>query len=182
MTDRPADWMRGDWLQTYTGRAFYPFDPRPDDIDPTDIAHALSLLCRYAGHVARMYSVAEHCVLVSHAVPAEHALWGLLHDATEAYLVDLPRPVKRALPEYVAAERTVMDAICFRFGLEPSEPPAVKEADTRILCDERAELMGPSPLPWKAVENVQPLGCPIEGWEPKRAEAEYTARLAELWP
>lgn len=56
---------RGDWMQTYTGRRFYPLDPRPDEIDPEDIAHALSLLCRYGGHVDRFYSVAEHCVLMS---------------------------------------------------------------------------------------------------------------------
>jgi hypothetical protein len=87
---------RGDWMQTFTGRAFYPLDPRPEDIDPVDIAHALSLICRYGGHSSRFYSVAEHCVLMSHAVAPEHALWALLHDATEAYLGDMIRPLKRS--------------------------------------------------------------------------------------
>lgn len=63
--DTQEAWSRGDWMQTYTGRRFYPLDPRSDEIDPADIAHALSLLCRYGGHVDRFYSVAEHCVLMS---------------------------------------------------------------------------------------------------------------------
>lgn len=98
-----VDKRRGDWMMTYSGRAFWPLDPRADEIDPLDIAHALSMLCRYGGHVRRFYSVAEHCVLMSHAVAPEHALWALLHDATEAYMVDLPRPINRILLDERAA-------------------------------------------------------------------------------
>jgi hypothetical protein len=60
MADDP--WLRGDWMQTYSGRRFYPLDPRAEELADLDIAHALSLLCRYGGHVERFYSVAEHCV------------------------------------------------------------------------------------------------------------------------
>src|SRR5438128_12538670 len=87
------DWLRGDWMQTYTGRAFYPLDPRLDDICIEDIAHALSMLCRYGGQCQEFYSVAEHSVLMSYAVNPQHALWALLHDATESYMGDLIRPL-----------------------------------------------------------------------------------------
>lgn len=178
-TDDPA--RRGDWMQTYTGRAFWPLDPRADEIVPADIAHALSMLCRYGGHTRSFYSVAEHCVLMSMKVPAEHALWALLHDATEAYLVDLPRPIKRQLPQYKAIEDALMVHICARFGLDPREPAEVIEADSRILLDERAVLMSAPPRPWRQDEaGVEPLRVRIEGWQPARAELEYRTRLWEL--
>ena len=66
MTTEPS-WARGSWMQTFTGRQFFPLDPHPNDVDPVDIAHALSLICRYGGHTRRFYSVAEHCVLLSYA-------------------------------------------------------------------------------------------------------------------
>ena len=171
---------RGDWLQTYTGRAFWPFDPRADDVDPDDIAHALPHLCRYGGHARRFYSVAEHCVVMSRAVAPEHALWALLHDASEAYLIDLPRPIKRHMPDYRYAERAVQVAICARFGLDPHEPAEVKDADNRITVDERRALLGPPPLPWRESEQLAPLGVTITGWTPTIAKAAYLARLSSL--
>ena len=79
----------GDWMQTYTGERFWPLDPRIEDIHIRDISMALGKLCRYGGHTIFFYSVAEHSVLVSEYVPEEYALWGLLHDASEAYLSDI---------------------------------------------------------------------------------------------
>ena len=172
---------RGDWMQTYTGRAFYPLDPRPEDVDPIDIAHALSLICRYGGHAKRFYSVAEHCVLMSRAVPAEHALWALLHDATEAYVGDMIRPLKRSMSEYVKIEDRLLGVICERFGLDPVFPDAVKLADNRILLDERDAMLGPLPQPWSDyLESLDPLGVRVEGWAPLDAERVYTDRLNEL--
>lgn len=168
-------------MQTFTGRAFWPLDPRPDEIDPIDIAHALSLLCRYGGHTRRFYSVAEHCVLMSHAVKPEHALWALLHDATEAYLVDLPRPVKRHMPGYRAVEDELMVHVAARFGLDGAMPGEVKDADNRILLDERAALLGPQPRPWhQDLERLEPLGVIVEGWSSWTAERIYLTRLHEL--
>jgi uncharacterized protein len=178
MNANPA--LRDDWMQTFTGRAFYPMAPHVDDIDPIDIAHALSLICRYGGHVRRFYSVAEHCVLLSHAVRPENALWALLHDATEAYVGDMIRPLKGAMPAYRDAEDRLMLVICDRFGIGYDFPDEVKAADTRILRDERAALMSPSPLPWKSLEDVPPLGVQVEGWSPAVAEERYLSRLAEL--
>lgn len=172
--------ISGDWMQTFTGRAFYPLAPDAADIDPADIAHALSLLCRYGGHVRTFYGVAEHCVLMSYAVRQENALWALLHDATEAYMGDMIRPLKVVMPDYREAEARLMSAICTRFGLDPVCPAEVKAADTRILHDERAALMSTPPQPWAAIESVPPLGVHVEGWDPATAERMYLNRLCEL--
>jgi hypothetical protein len=172
---------RGDWMQTFTGRAFYPLDPRPSEIDPLDIAHALSLICRFGGHVDRFYSVAEHCVLMSYAVAPEHALWALLHDATEAYVGDMVRPLKRSMPAYCEAEDRLMQVICDRFGIGHECPAEVKAADNRILLDERFAVLGPHPKPWhQDLERLQPLGVRIEGWHPRQAEDRYLIRLDQL--
>ena len=183
MTD---SWHRGDWMQTNSGRRYYPQDPRPDDIVPGDIAHALSLLCRYGGHVDRFYSVAEHCVKMSEAVSPENALWALLHDATEAYVVDVPRPVKRYLSDYAAIEKQVWGAIAFRFGLIeegaliPDLPAEVHEADNRILLNERATLMRNAEVGAWAMDGMEPLPVRIEGWGPLMAEWRYLGRLNTL--
>jgi hypothetical protein len=170
----------GDWLQTYTGRAFWPLDPDPAEIDIIDIAHALSMLCRYGGHAREFYSVAQHSVLMSWKVAPENALWALLHDASEGYLVDLPRPLKHFLPDYKRFERRLMIAICLRFGLDLTEPDEVKAADNRILVDERAVLLGEPPLPWHSVENVDPLGVEIQPWAPVVAKEKFLARFTAL--
>lgn len=176
----PGSGRRGSWIQTFTGRAFWPLDPRADEIDPADISHALAHLCRYNGHVRRHLSVAEHCVLMSHAVSPGNALWALLHDATEAYMGDMIRPLKRHMPSFAAAEDRLMAVICVRFGLDPVMPAEVHEADSRILVDERNALMAPPPLPWPGDERVERLGVEIHGWSPSEAEARYLARLREL--
>jgi hypothetical protein len=126
-------------------------------------------------------SVAEHCVLMSHAVAPENALWALLHDATEAYLSDMIRPIKRAMPEYRAAEWRMQQAIVDRFDLPTLDlPDEVKEADNRILHDEREALMATPPLPWSSIEDVPALGVQIEGWGPAHAKERYLERLHAL--
>lgn len=170
----------GDWLQTYTGRQFWPLDPRPEEIFIEDIAHHLSMLCRYAGAVTRFYSVAEHSVHVSRYVSAANAPWGLLHDAPEAYLVDVPRPVKRSLPQYEAIESQLMAAVSRRFKLLPiwTMPAEVAEADMRICVDEKAQNMAPG-LMW-GIDGLEPLGVTIECWSPERAEQEFLAEFGRL--
>lgn len=133
---------RGDWIQTYTGRRFWSMDPRAEDVCIEDIAHSLSLQCRFAGHCREFYSVAQHSLLVCANLPREYKLWGLLHDAAEAYLVDVPRPLKQHLAGYREAEAAVMGAIVQAFGLNPQTMPAeVKRIDDALLADEAAQLM-----------------------------------------
>lgn len=171
-----------EWMNTFTGRAFYPMDPDPEQIDILDIAHALSMACRYAGHVRHFYSVAEHSVYISRAVPAPYALAGLLHDATEAYMGDMVRPLKKMMPEYRAAEDRLERVIFKKFGCPPMMPPVVKEMDLRIVQDEKAALMNPSPLPWTALDGVEPLGIRIWAMMPSAAEQFFLDRFRELCP
>ena len=174
-----ASWTRGDWMQTFTGRRFYPLSPRPEELEPADIAHALSLLCRFGGHVDRFYSVAEHCVLMSQAVSPANALAALLHDATEAYVVDVPRPLKRQLPGYREIEEQVWFAIAYRFGLDFELPAEVHDADNRILVNERQALLSHAE-DWPSITALEPLPIEIVGWPPAAAELHYSTRLAEL--
>ena len=154
MEERAAD-----WIQTYTGRQFWPLDPRAEDIDALDIAHALSNLCRFGGHCTQFYSVAQHSVLVSQVcermapeVPGA-VLWGLLHDASEAYLADVPRPVKPFLAGYVELEKRVLETVANRFDLPWPIPEVVKRVDNAILVDEMEQLMAPPPADWSLTES-----------------------------
>jgi hypothetical protein len=157
----------GGWIQTFSGRRFYPLDARADEIEIGDVAHALSHLCRFAGHTRRFYSVGEHSVHVAEVLrqageTATTQLWGLLHDAPEAYLVDLPRPIKHSpgLEPYRAAEHRLALAVSERFGLSEYEPPAVKAADDALLVTERRDLMAPRSEGWDLWApgvNAQPV-------------------------
>lgn len=180
VTDEVYTSPTNDWMQTYSGQAFFPNDMSRSEIVVADIAHALSMQCRYNGHVRQFYSVAEHCVLMSYAVPPEDALWALLHDATEAYVGDLVRPVKKHLPDFVRIENAIMRKIVDQFDLGSYEMPAsVKEADNRIIENERRALLADSPLPWtvhgEPLENIR-----IYAWIPAQAEMQYKIRLDEL--
>lgn len=168
----------GDWMQTATGRAFWPIDPRAEDIDIEDVAHALAHLCRYGGHCLRFYSVAEHSVLLAASVPPEDALWALLHDASEAYIVDVPRPLKPYLSDYQDAERRVMTAVCERFGLPEPWPDTVKEADRAILTDEMQQNMAAPPMPWSTAGT--PLGVTLQFWSPPEAKLVFLDVFARL--
>lgn len=170
----------GDWMQTFSGKAFWPLDPRPEEIDIRDIAHALSMACRYAGHVRRFYSVAEHCVLLAGCFEAPALRkWALLHDASEAYLVDVPRPVKPFLAGYYEAEAKVMRAVCASYGLGPTMPEEVKDGDNRIILDEFAQAMAAPPMPL-AIAGP-PMGVRLQFWSSSRAEWEFLRVFGELF-
>ena len=157
---------KGGWIQTYTGKMFYPLDPRPEDICIQDITHALSNLCRFTGHCISFYSVLQHSVLVSdHSLP-EFKFHSLLHDASEAYLQDIATPLKR-LPEFAAyreAEDRLQRMIFKKFGLSEEMPPEVIEVDKRMLATEMIQLMGKPPQPWDGLPV--PYGVRIGSWEP----------------
>ena len=121
-----------------------PFDFRDimsNEVRIDDIAHALSHLCRFGGHVPEFYSVAQHSVLVSHLVPPEHALGALLHDATEAYVQDVVRPVKRYCHDYQNVEQSVAHLINKTFGVW-TDHPAIKRADNMALYAEAMSFFG----------------------------------------
>lgn len=168
LSDRPR---RGDWIQTFTGKQFWPLDPRPEEIDIEDIAHSLSLLCRYNGHCKQFYSVAQHSVIISRLVPGHAKLQALLHDAPEAYLGDMGGPIKRFFPDFVAAEEILWRAICIRFRIFPTLNDVVKEADGRILSDERKVLLRTPPAPWR--DFGPPLDIQIIPWTPIEAKEMF---------
>ncbi|HRY33417.1 MAG TPA: phosphohydrolase [Bacteroidales bacterium] len=123
-----------DKIRTFTGRYIDPLNPDPREIDLVDIAHALSNLCRFGGHVMRFYSVAEHCIMVANMIRTpELKLCALLHDAAEAYLLDMPRPVKYRIEGYKDAEANLMKAIAGRFNIPYPFPQEVIDADNQAL-------------------------------------------------
>lgn len=177
----------GSWLQTYSGRMFWPLGPRPEDVHIEDIAHALSHLCRFGGHATEFYSVAQHSILVSRLVPYEYALAGLLHDAAEAYVGDMVRPLKEAgvLHEYRRIEERVSRAIAERFGL-PWDGLGmilgahVKHADNVALATEVRDVMGGQridsweSLPAPLYERLRPYGT-------ETAKRAFLSRFNQLW-
>lgn len=178
--NQPADSRTGDFMQTYTGRKYWPMSPRPHEVYIEDIAHSLGLQCRYAGHCIKFYSVAEHSVLIARHLAAKHApevaLAGLLHDAPEAYCVDIPRPLKPYLTNYKDIEQKNWLAIAARFQLDRDLPDEVHDADNRIIADELVNLV---PMPWHARYD-NPLGVRLRYWSPEEAETEFLATFEAL--
>ena len=163
---------------TCSGKLFSLLQPDPADICVGDIAHSLSNSCRWGGHSRHFFSVAEHSVMVSKLVRPEYALWGLLHDAAEAYLVDLPRPVKLLMPNYQEMEAKIMLAVCVHFRIDPQEPLEVKEADARLLTDE-AHALGMYPEVWG--ENLmEPWNVELELLSPAIAKERFLQRYNEI--
>lgn len=165
-----------DWILTWTGKTFRPLRPDPATVDIRDIAHALSLLCRFNGHCREFYSVAEHSVRVSREVPPQDALAGLLHDAAEAYVSDVPRPVKDQLDGFRDREDELLEVIFEALGVAWPLPLSVKRFDDRLLATELRDLMAPLPEPLP----FEPLAETIEPWSAQHAEALFLARFAEL--
>lgn len=162
------------WMQTYSGHKFYPLDPHPEDIFIEDIAGALSNMCRFGGHCREFYSVAEHCVHVARLAPKELKLAALLHDAAEAYLVDIPRPIKRQLVDYCRIEAKLERVIAQRYSVSYPWHAEIKRLDTAILSDERAQNMANmdvEPMLWG---NVLPaLGVKLQFWKPQQAKFAF---------
>lgn len=129
------------WTLTYTGKKFYPLNPHPEDVCIDDIAHALSLKCRYTGHCKQFYSVAQHSVECALRVPRAFALQALMHDAAEAYLFDCASPIKGYFPNAIAVEKRIMRAIAEALGFDPRMPHAVHEVDVRMCVTEMRDLM-----------------------------------------
>lgn len=169
----------GDWIQTYSGRQFHPLDPSADEIDIVDIAHALSNVCRFNGHCARHYSVAEHSIHVALHVawddePTERTtvLAALLHDASEAYLCDIPKPLKttQAMAPYRAMESKVEFIIAAKFGLPDPMPDIIKRHDLRALATEYRDLVPNKIHDWHLPE---PAWLDMPPWSLRTTETAF---------
>ena len=132
----------GNWIVTSSGKQFFPYAPKPEMVDIADIGHALALLCRWGGHTTCFYSVAEHSVRVARIVPPEHMLAALVHDAHEAYTLDLPRPIKRGLADYGPMADRVQEVVLEALEVEVSDEAhdVIKYADNVILMTEARDV------------------------------------------
>ncbi|WP_428673671.1 phosphohydrolase [Reyranella sp.] len=178
----------GDWMLTATGRQFWPLDPRPDEIDIEEIAAALSNVARYGGHArpGRHYSVAQHSVHLADWFSArthhDLAPWALLHDAAEAYLGDVIRPLKPCLAGYAEIEARLERVIFERFGLTGALPDAVKDADTKIIGDEMRFLFPAEALAAHGLDARPRLGLAIPAMRPDEARVWFLLRFRTLFP
>lgn len=159
------------WTQTFTGRKIHPLNPDPSEIYIEDIAHALSMICRFNGHCTRFYSVAEHSVRVARLVPPMDRLSALLHDASEAYLCDVARPIKPHLAGYAALESRMERAIATRFNAPYPWSAAIHKADAVMLATEANLIMREPPEPWGLQE--QPIDAYAMGWSPDAADRAF---------
>lgn len=204
----PQTERKGDWMHTFTGRQYWPLDPRPDEVCVEDIAHHLGMMCRYCGACRRFYSVAEHSVGVLHVVT--QALWhgehgrnlttadvrrirrhALMHDAPEAYCHDLIRPIKRCVSGYAEVEAANHDAVCLRYGLGlvgTIGSTVIKLADNAMLLAEQAALMAPAPAKWSPIDVPAEMLADAKmflerngtGWSPQEAKVEFLGEWEAL--
>lgn len=174
------------WIETSTGLKFDILDPQPEMIEIADIAHALSLLCRFTGHTKYFYSVGQHSLHCSFLVPEEDMLWALMHDASEAYIGDMNRPLKhfsKAGEYYQEVEVKVQNAICQKFGLSLEEPKSVRIADNQMLYAEKAAVMPGDPAIWTKDwddGNRTPADITIRKTAPEFVEKFFLSRFEQL--
>nr|BDD46194.1 hypothetical protein 29 [bacterium] len=172
------------WCQTYAGVVSWPLDPdrnTPQDILVADIAHSLAYQCRFNGHCKVFYSVAQHSVIIADTLFEQTkdltiAQQGLLHDATETYLGDIPRPMKTLMPDFKSMEAKWMQKIFDRFGVEFPLNPEIKIADDRLLRTEAEQFMvWPPPIPWSG--KARPYDFKIEPLGPEEAKELFLRKM-----
>lgn len=173
----------GDYIQTFAGIKYYPLDPLPEEVSREDIAHALSLKCRFGGMCREFYSVAEHSIRVADYLDKKYNEWeltriGLMHDAAEAYVSDVLRPIKSFIPRFSEIEKMNEQAICERFKIDYPLDIRYKEADNRWLITEAKQLLDEKlverwnfkPSPILSTELHLQYGVDLPKWGPKEAE------------
>jgi hypothetical protein len=165
------------------GKAFYFLSPEQYPYTIRQIARALSQLCRFSGNLSTFYSVAQHSVLCSRIVPKEYALEALLHDASEAFLSDIPAPLKSLLPEYCKIEDKVQESIFRHFKVArkgcvgATLNPAVEDADALMLSAEARDFE--LPIPVRDYDGL--IGVPrIIPWTPEAAMATFLRTFNKL--
>lgn len=176
--------MMSPTIQTNDGHYFNILEPCPSTISIQGIAHALSHICRFTGHVSQFYSVAQHSIMASLIVPSDMAREALLHDAAEAYIGDVSTPLKMLLPEYKAIEKNVERVIAERFALEwaPTTQALVKKADLIMLATEKRDFFMhvEGEREWKCLDGIEPLGLTLKPWPPEKARLAFIQRAEEL--
>lgn len=179
-----------DWLETRSGKKFNFLNPDPATIDIQDIAHGLAKTCRFGGQCRVFYSVAEHSVLLMrHAeqknkrgdltLTPQDLMVALLHDASEAYMGDVVRPLKQHLPDFMAIESKIIEVIYRKYNLPPGMPDWLRDMDTRITLDEKNQIMSRSGNAW-SIDELQPLGVVMPLWSPEDAAKRFIQEFERL--
>jgi hypothetical protein len=170
---------REDYIITYSGIKFFPFDPRIEDIKGIDIVHCLANKCRFGGH-RQFYSVAQHCTLGAEYAPKEFKKDFFMHDASEAYFWDIPKPLK-SRPEFkeqVKAQKYLQLLVCEKFGLQYPLPDIVKEIDQRMLATEKRDLK----VPYRdSCTYLESFPGKIVPWGPRLAKKLFLNLFIELF-
>lgn len=169
-------------IQSRSGRYINFVTPDPSVFCIQDIAHALSHTCRFGGHTKDFYSVAQHSVLVSYLVPEDDQFAALMHDAAEAYVGDVPSPLKQLLPEYKAIEKRVENALFEKFGLHDGIPVSVKKADLIMLATEQRDLMQAKSddSEWQFIADITLAPFRIKPQSPEQARKSFLDRFNQL--
>jgi hypothetical protein len=177
------------WIETFTGKKVNPYRLQLDDIDIRDIAHSLSLLCRFVGHCNIFYSVAQHSLHVSDLVfhelgqqvvedvrfASRTCLAALLHDGAEAYISDISRPVKYSIREFGELERRISGKIMQKFGCVGADWTLIKKMDSKMLASEALYLMHSKGEGWYLPEP--PITCTISSHTPEAIEHLFLERF-----
>lgn len=167
-------------IMTRSGVFFDVMDPQVDNINIDDIAHALSNLCRFGGHSNEFYSVAQHSVICALCVSEPFKRHALLHDASEAYLVDIPRPIKSIFPKYKRIEKNLQNFIFRRFDLNKDIPEEVHIVDRR-LCISEAHELGLMPEKWSGCEYLKPININLSPMKPHEAKEAFLREFKSLF-
>ncbi len=168
------------YVSTHLGHRFYPQAPSIADVAIEDIAHGLAFQCRFNGQTQHFYSVAQHSLMVASLVPRRLALAALLHDAAEAYLGDMVKPLKNLFPEFSRIEAEVMSIIGARFGVAGFDDRQIKRADLIALATEKRDLMPNSCEEWSLLDGVAPLPTRIEALSPQLAKQNFLGEFRRL--
>lgn len=177
---------RGNWILTATGGRFYFGDPKPEDFNIEDIATALSRINRFGGHTTKFYSVAQHVVLgtrwlvktmgasfdLSITGDSADARTFLLHDAAEAYMGDMVRPLKALMPAFTEVELRLEASLAKRFDTRFPFPPWVKRLDNELLVTEARDVRVDAGL-WTNTTGIAALPFKINPWGPEKAKREF---------
>jgi hypothetical protein len=175
--------MKETWIRTFTGGKVYYFEPHKSNIEIEDVAHALSLICRFNGAVTSFYSVAQHSVFVCDMIYNDTkdkslAYTGLMHDASEAFISDVPSPFKSHFAGYKKAEKRMEKWLAARFDFDFPYNDIIKRYDLRALSTEMRDLMIVADN-----ENLpEPFDIKINPKGPKQAERMFMARYNKFKP
>lgn len=161
------------YISTFKGNRFYPLEGRIDQIDIEDIAHGLAFQCRFNGQTSSFYSVAQHSLMVARLVPKNYYKAALLHDAAEAYLGDVVKPLKAILGDYGRIEAVVTSLIGQAFSVSFEDDGSIKKADWIALATEKRDLLPNSTEPWSYLEGIEAEAVPLVPMGPLEAKTAF---------